>query len=362
MSKLQHTATLIILFSLVVLTTACSSNHEQEPAAPIGPPVQARTAMVECVSESQLIEVYGVVHPARMSFVSARIMGPVISVRVDSGDTVRAGQTLVEIQPEVSDGQVAQAQGGLAQARAALVLAERNLQRYESLHAESAVSEVELDMARMQLEQARGAVSQAEGAVKAATSVAGDAKVQAPFAARVVERLVEVGDMAAPGRPLVRIESLSGRKLWLTVREADISHLSQDQEIEVNLDTRSDLGAITGTVDEIVPSADPATHTFTVKINLGEADVASGISGRARVPGKLQERLVAPATAVHQRGGLELVVTVAEDGTARTRAVTVGRRFPEGRVEILSGLRDGDTVLIDAPGPVADGTPVEVQS
>jgi RND family efflux transporter MFP subunit len=362
MSKLQHTATLIIVLGLVVLTTACGSNHEQEPAAPIGPPIQARAATVERISESQLIEVYGIVQPARMSFVSARVMGPVVSVRVDSGDTVRTGQTLIEIQPEVGDGQVAQAQGALAQARAALLLAERNLQRYASLHAENAASEVELDMARMQAEQARGAVSQAEGAVKAATSVAADAKVRAPFTARVVERLVEVGDMAAPGRPLVRIESLSGRKLWLTVREADITHLSQDQEIEVSLDTRSDLGVMTGTVDEIVPSADPATHTFTVKIDLGEVDVASGIAGRARVPGNIQERLVVPVTAVHQRGGLELVVTVAEDGTVRTRAVTVGRRFTDGRVEVLSGLRDGDIVLIDAPGPVADGTPVEVQS
>jgi RND family efflux transporter MFP subunit len=361
MSKLQHTAT-VVLIGLVVVTTACGSKTDQLAEAPVGPPIQARAATVERISESQLIEAYGIVQPARMSFVSARIMGPVVSVRVDSGDTVRAGQTLVEIQPEVSDGQVAQAEGALAQARAALLLAERNLQRYEALHAENAASEVELDMARMQAEQARGAVSQAEGAVKAATSVAADARVQAPFAARVVERLVEVGDMAAPGRPLVRVESLSGRELWLSVREADIAHLSQDQEIEVRLDTRSDLGVITGAVDEIVPSADPATHTFTVKIDLGEVDVASGIAGRARIPGHAQERLVAPATAVHQRGGLELVVAVAEDGTARTRAVTVGRSFTDGRVEILSGLRDGDIVLIDAPGPVADGTPVEVQS
>ncbi len=110
---------------------------------------------------------------------------------------------------------------------------------------------------------------------------------------------------------------------------------------------------------EIVPSADPATHTFTVKVALPGIALRSGISGRAALPGDPTDRLVVPAAAVHRRGGLELVVVRADDGTARTRAVTTGR-LDGGRIEILSGLDDGEQVVVDAPGPVADGTPLEV--
>ncbi len=273
--------------------TACS--HEDPATAEANlTPLVARVAPAESVTEGSVIEAYGIVQPARQAAVSSRVMGPVVAVRTRAGDTVRRGQTLVEIQPETSQGQLAQTEGALAQAQAALALAERNFKRYEALHAENAVSEVELDMARMQYEQARGAVDQASGAVQTAKAVAGEAGVTAPFNARVVERMVEVGDMAAPGRPLVRLESLEGSSLWLTVREADIHRLAVGQTIPVTLDSRADLGTVTGTVAEIMPSADSATHTFTVKIHLGEVDVASGISGRALIPGDSSRRIVVP--------------------------------------------------------------------
>lgn len=351
-----------VLLAVMALLAAGCGSHDPETLSQDLTTLKARVAPVRLITEGRDVQIYGIVQPARQSSVSSRVMGPVVAVHVNAGDRVRAGQRLVEIQPAASKGQLAQAEGALAQARAALSLAERNLKRYQALHEEKAASDVELDMATMQYEQARGAVRQAEGAVQAASSVADEATVAAPFAARVVERLVEVGDMAAPGRPLVRVQSLSGREIWLTVREADIGLLEQGQTLKVRLDSRSDLGLIDGTVDEIVPTADPATHTFTVKVELDGVDIPSGISGRATVPGEVVERLAIPLVAVHQRGGLELAVVQAADGTARTRAVTTGQQLSEGLVEILSGLRADDSVVLDAPGPVADGTPLEVSS
>ncbi|HHQ48808.1 MAG TPA: efflux RND transporter periplasmic adaptor subunit [Acidobacteria bacterium] len=317
---------------------------------------------MERLTESRPIKVYGIVQPARQSFISSRVMGPVIAVKVVAGDRVKKGQPLVLIQPQTIEGQVAQAKGALAQAEAALALAEKNFHRFEELHKTKAASDLELDMARMQYERAKGAVAQAKGAIQSATSVASEAVVRAPFPARVVEKLVEVGDLAAPGRPLVRLESLTGRKIWLTVREADIRRVAPGQTLDVRFDTRPDLGVVKGTVDEIVPAADPATHTFTVKVGLGKTEVPSGISGSAQFPGGTVTRMAIPASAVHRRGGLELVVIRDKDGTARTRAITTGQTLDGGRIEVLSGLHAGDQVVIDAPGPVADGTPVEVVS
>jgi RND family efflux transporter MFP subunit len=184
--------------------------------------------------------------------------------------------------------------------------------------------------------------------------------VRAPFAARVVETLIEVGDLAAPGRPLVRVESLEGQQMWLSVRENDLGRVTVGDQLEMRLDARPDLGAIAGEIREIVPLADPATHTFTVKASLGEIDVPTGFSGRATISGDITERIVVPIGAVHRRGGLELVIVRAADGSARTRAVTTGGALGGDRVEILSGLDAGESVVVDAPGPVADGTPLEI--
>jgi len=354
-----HLFALAALVVASVTIMACGS-HEAELAEADFAPVSVTLVPVENTSDASVIEVRGTVQPIRQASISSRVMGPVVAVKVRAGATVARDQTLIEIQPETSDAQLAQASGALAQAQAGLALAERNFKRYQALYAEKAASELELDMARMQYDQAQGAVEQAEGAVRAASSIASESVVKAPFAARVVKTMVEVGDLAAPGRPLVQVESREGQQIWLDVRETDIRRLAIGDEIAVRLDTRPDLGVVTGTIREIEPSADPSTHTFTVKADLGDLQVATGLSGRAAIVGDADDRLLVPAAAVHRRGGLELVVIRAEDGTARTRAVTTGTDLGDGRIEILSGLDAGDEVAIDLMAPVADGTPLEV--
>ena len=345
----------------ILFTTSCGHDEPHRTGADLEA-LNVDVVTVERATGPRAIEVRGTVQAARQAKVSSRVMGPVVALKVRAGAIVAEGQTLLEIQPEASEGQLAQAQGALAQANAALSLAERNYQRYEALHEENAASDLELDMAKMQFGQAQGAVTQAEGAVRSASSVAREAIVRAPFAARVMETMVEVGDLAAPGRSLVRLESLKDQQLWLTVREADNHRVKIGQEVEARFDSRPDIGLVIGRVVEILPSADSATHTFIVKVSLEGLDVRSGLSGRALLPGDPAEYLAIPISAVHRRGGLELVVVRAADGTARTRAVTTGQALADGRVEILSGLEAGSEVVVNAPGPVADGTPLEISS
>jgi RND family efflux transporter MFP subunit len=352
---------LTVLLSTAVLTaTAGCGPHDADQSPASFEPVFVTLAEVERVTAGQSIEVRGIVQPARVADISSRAMGPIVAVHVTAGSAVATGQKLLEIQPEAAEGQLAQAKGALAQASAAHALAERNYRRFEALHAEGAASDLELDMARMEFERAQGAVTQADGAVEAATSVAGESVVRAPFSGRVVDTLVEVGDLAAPGRPLVRVESIAGQQIWLTVREADIGRVRLGQSIGVTIDARPDLGVTDGTVEEIVPSADPATHTFTIKVGLPRTTLATGLSGRARITGDVTDRLVVPSSAIHRRGGLELAVVRSADGTARTRAVTTGRPLKDDRIEVLSGLDEGEQVVVDISSPVADGTPLEV--
>ena len=357
--KTRRFISIVSLTTLALGLTACGHDEPKLADADLKP-LNVEVTEVERITEAQPIEVRGVVQPARQSAVSSRVMGPVVKLNVRAGSTVAKNQVLLEIQPEAAAGQLSQARGALAQAEAALAMAERNFRRFEALHADNAASELELDIAKMQYDQARGAVEQAEGAVRAASSVANESAVRAPFAARVIETMVEVGDLAAPGRPLVRVESLEGQEMWLSVREKDIGRVGIGDSIEMSIDARPDLGTVLGEIREIEPSADPATHIFVVKAGLGKIDVPSGFSGRATISGDIADRIVVPVGAVHLRGGLELVIVRASDGGARTRAVTTGSALGDDRVEVLSGLDAGESIVINAAGPVADGTPPEL--
>lgn len=351
------------LTAAALALAACGGAPPQPAAAPA--PIAARVASAERAAAAARTELAGTVAAEKSSAVSSRVMAMVTAVHVELGDEVLAGQTLVSIDPAAAEGQVAQARGALAQAEAALALARRNHERFTALAASDSASELEVDLARMQLEQAEGAVEQAQGALAAAQSVARESKVVAPFAGRVSARGVEIGDLAAPGRPLVTVESRAGRRLVVAVPEsvAHAAALAPGTPVAVTLDARPALGELTGRVAEISPGPDPVTHAYTVKIDLpltGEAAIAAGSAGRAYLEVGRRDAVRVPREALIESGGLTLVVVRDTGGRASSRVVTLGAAGPDGRVEILSGLAGGETVALGLSVAPAAGAPIEV--
>ncbi|MFI5120166.1 MAG: efflux RND transporter periplasmic adaptor subunit [Thermoanaerobaculia bacterium] len=336
----------------------CGASHDPSKKSPSSlSPVAAATALVERATLPDRVTLYGTVTADRSAAVSSRVMANVVAVPARVGQSVAAGEVLVEIDPQTAKGQEAQARGALAQARAALSLAERNYERYKSLAASGSASPLELDMTRMQYEQAKGAVQQGEGAVDAASSVARESRVTAPFAGRVASRLVEAGDLAAPGRPLVTVESATGRRLVVQVPAGTVaaSGLRIGQKLSVRID-----GAATdlvGTAVEMSPGADPASHTYTATLELSGPPVATGLTGRATLDAAPRPTVLVPEGAVLANGGVSLVALKDGAGKARTRVVTTGAS-QVGKIEILSGLSGGETVLVGLTAPPPDGAPV----
>ncbi|MGA7993111.1 MAG: efflux RND transporter periplasmic adaptor subunit, partial [Thermoanaerobaculia bacterium] len=298
----------------------CGAAHS--PSKKEIPAVTAATALVERASLPDRLTLYGTVHADRTAAVSSRVTANVVAVSARVGQAVTAGDVLVEIDPQTAKGQEAQARGALAQARAALSLAERNYERYKALAASGSASELELDMTRMQYEQAKGAVQQGEGAVEAASSVARESRVTAPFAGRVAARLVEAGDLAAPGRALVTIESSTGRRLVVQVPAGTVSAsgLAPGRKLPVKIDGVA--AELTGTVVEMSPGADSTSHTYTATLELAGEPVATGLTGRATLDGAPRASVLVPETAVFTSGGISLVAVKDDTGKARTRAVT----------------------------------------
>lgn len=352
----------ISAFSLLITAAACGGAHEKAagPSAPLSP-VKASLAKAEAREIPRTMELYGTVAAGKTVAVSSRVMASVSAVHVKAGDAVAEGQVLLDIDPQTAQGQESQAKGALAQAKAALALAERNYQRFQNLHKTGAASELELDMARMQFEQAKGAVQQGEGAVAAASSVARESKVVAPFAGRVASRMVEPGDLAAPGRPLVMIQSESGRNLVLSVPESAVisSGLTTGKTLSIRIDSRPELKEFPGKVVEMSPGADPASHTFLVKVELPSGNVPTGVTGRAYLQTGSRKAILVPASAVLTQGGMQLVAIRDDSGKARTRAVTTGQTEMSGMVEVLSGLTGSESVLTGLALVPHDGAPVE---
>lgn len=363
----------IALASLSLAALALVACGRRDGAAPAAEPapVSAPVAVAERVAADRRTELAGTVAAERSTAVSSRVMAMVTAVHVQMGDEVRAGQTLISIDPSAAEGQSAQARGALAQAEAALTLARRNHERFSALAATQSASELEVDLARMQFEQAQGAVEQARGALAAAQSVARESRVVAPFAGRVAARLVEVGDLAAPGRPLAMIESSGGRRLVVAVPEtiAQTAALEPGDPLAVALDAQPELGEIAGRVAEISPGPDPVTHAYSVKIDLPVAEagaggagirIAAGSAGRAFLPVGRRDAVRVPRQALIESGGLTLVVVRDEQSRAQSRIVTVGDVAADGRVEILSGLAGGETVALGLAAAPAAGTKLEV--
>jgi len=183
-------------------------------------------------------------------------------------------------------------------------------------------------------------------------------EVLAPFDGVVTKKWADVGDLAAPGKPLLAIEDPSALQLEADVPDAEASFVKQDARLEVRVDGVE--GELIGTVSEISPAADPLSRTFRVKLDLPEKlGLKSGQFARLAVPIGEGDSLRLPASAVVQRGQLEILFVVT-NRRAQMHLVKTGKRLGH-EMEILSGLDPGEAVVIEGAAQLTDGQPVEAQ-
>ncbi|MCZ7586227.1 MAG: efflux RND transporter periplasmic adaptor subunit [Deltaproteobacteria bacterium] len=352
----------VLVFTLLLAATACSS--DEPPATSAAKPVaDVRVKVLSADGEGATFTTVGRVKDVRESVLAGKVMGMVNEVRVKAGDAVKKGQLLMRIDDRDVLGGVEQARGALAQAEAALSIAETNFKRFDELRKKGSASPAEFDKARFEYESARGAVKTARGAVATAGSLAAEARVTAPFDGQVVDTMIEQGEMVSPGRPLLKIEGASELEFETTVDERDVGALAVGQEVDVSLDvSRDERTGVRGAVSEIVPASDTGTHTTIVRIRLdGGADLRSGTFGRARFPrsGEGTVSLTVPEDRIVRHGQLSAVFVVDEADTVRLRLVREGRTMG-GDVEILAGLRDGARLVVSDISSLIDGQPARV--
>ncbi|HKY26477.1 MAG TPA: efflux RND transporter periplasmic adaptor subunit [Pyrinomonadaceae bacterium] len=389
----------VVFLILVTLMISCSRETQHDQPAPVLSGLKIETLQTSLVDD--YYEAVGTVQAKNRSVIAAKIMGNIVTLHVREGDTVRAGQTLIEIDNrdagiqlqktqagmrEVQDsleeveGSIRAAESARAAAQASEKLAKTTLDRYETLFQRRSVSPQEFDEVRTKHEiakaeseradrllqvtaarqrQMRARIDQAKADIANARVYAGYSRIAAPIDGVVVSKQADVGYMATPGMPLLTIENSASYQLHASVEESTLGTIHLHDRVHVVLEALGNTDVI-GTVEEIVPRADPATHSYIVKIGLaiaGNIQLRSGLYGKARFVTGQRKILSIPQTAVAQQGQLTGVFVVDQSGVARLRLVKTGKIVGD-RIELLSGLNDGEQIVSEGIASLRDGVRV----
>jgi len=341
-------------------TAACGGPSDSRRPPEAGPPLRVSVEAVREGASRKEAEIAAGLEPWRRATPGTVLMGRVIEIRHREGDRVKAGETLARVDNRDVDARRAQAEAGLAAARAQEQNAAHMRERMERLFHRQAASQKSVDDAIAGDLAARAQAAAAEEGVAAARALADYASVVAPFAGTVTERRTELGDIAAPGTPLFVVEDLSKMKVEARVAESALAGLSVGSVVAVSIPAAGPA-ALPGTLAEILPSADPASRTFLVRVILENQAGAlrSGMFARIGLPSAEAKALEVPESAVVRRGPLSGVFVVDAEGIARLRYVTLGSTTG-GRIEVLTGLVPDEKIVVAPPPMLEDGRRVEV--
>lgn len=329
--------------ALLVAAAGCGRAPERAPAASL-PTVAVRAQRIEMLTRTATEDVVGTVRARLRAVIEAKVSGRIEQMLVAPGQAVRAGELLVRLDAR-------EIQARYEQARAVREQAEREFKRRELLLKDKLISQAEFDAADAQLRVAEAAVQEAE-------TLLGYIRVVAPFDGVITAKRADVGDLAAPGRPLLEMEDPRSLRLEADVPEAMLGRIALGDSLSVRIPALA--VTLQGTVSEIAPVADPNSRTFPVKVDLpAHPGLRSGQFGRLAVPVAEVRALRVPAGAVQVRGQMELAFVVV-DGRAQMRLVKTGKHLGD-EVEIVSGLNPGELLVIEGAASLVDGQPVEAR-
>lgn len=333
------------------------------------PPERITYAVVEQIPE--WYEAVGTVHSKTETHISAQITGRILKVVVRPGDKIKKGAPLIYLDNREFQARLDQTRQGLEVARAkkdqagqALVAAqalfaqaESHYKRIKTYFDQEAATKNDLEQAEASYKQAKAGVKraqkgmvaakagvqQAKKVVEEARVARGYTKISAPEAGEVAKRLAEPGDLAWPGKSLLVMHAPGALRLEAHVREGLIKKVLPGSQLQVAINALN--ATLDGTVEEVIPAADPLSRTFLVKVAIPAiTGLYPGMFGRLLVPLGKRQAVVVPAKSVYRIGQME-VVKVEKEGRWCDCFVKTGKEI-DGKVEILSGLNGDEKIAL----------------
>jgi len=338
--------TLTLSLSVLVLALSAGCAKHGEPVAPSValPPVKARVQVLQAQDLPALTELSGTVLAFDRATLASKVMGVVAELPVSLGQRVNKGELLVRIN-------AAEIGARLAQARSQLNLAQRDLARERELFLKQATS---AEMVRSLEDRHTMALEQ----VREAEAMLAYTEIRAPFDGVIARKPINAGDLASPGMPLLELEGSNRFEIEVRIPESLASSLKPGVSAGVEIPS---LGLrFDAVVRELSPASDIQSRNVLAKLEVPAGlAVRSGHFARVSLVTGRQQLLLISQDAVRTQGQMELVF-VLKEGHACLRLVRTGLRRGSD-VELLSGVAEGEQVLITGSRALVEGQAVEVQ-
>lgn len=294
----------------------------------------------------------GVVEAIRQTVIAAQVAGAVVALDVKPGDQVKAGQVLVRLDARAAEQSAAASDAQVRAARAELEVSRRELERQRQLFQKQYISQAALDRAEAQFKAAEAQTAAQLAQAGATRTQSGFFVVRAPYGGVVSEVPIVLGDMALPGKPLVTMYDPAALRVTASLPQTAAGRINAAAPAKVEIPgLPASQQWISPTQVKVLPSADPATHTVQVRLDLpaGIKGIAPGVFARAwlvaEAPGG-NTRITVPASSLVKRAEMTAVYVLDSGNKPLLRQVRLGRNAGDA-VEILAGLSPGDRVVLD---------------
>ncbi len=334
---------------------------------------QVETTRVQVLTPTQastVLTATGYTYARSRAAVGAKIIGRVVELPVDEGDSIAVGDIIAVLDSEDLEASVRLAEASLNEARARLADAGRELARQAELVEDRLTSQALYDAALTQREVALAQVGTAEARLNSAQATLDYTVVRAPIDGVVIERNIEVGEMVAPGGftsqqstgSIVRIADPASLEVEADINESYIARLRLGQRVSIRVDAVPDFD-YSGRLRQIVPTADRQRAVVQVKVSIDNRDerlvpdmsctvtfLEEGIDETELVQ---PPKLLVPEEAIQYAGGATFLFRV-DGGMLRRVRVGLGEAAA-GRVEVLEGVSGGETVVSRDVARLEDG-------
>ena len=343
--KVLYGASMITVFTMLAAGYTLLGNKESyasmEKKSEASVSVKAIT--VEPKTIDAVVSAAGAVSSKNTSVLSSKIIGKVVALNVQEGDYVSQGKLLVKIESGEISAQAFQAQ-------AAYNNTKLQYDRIKTLFDEKAATQMEMDQAILGLKTA-------EAAMNAAKAMESYTKITAPISGQIVEKRINLGEMALPGQPILKIEDNRNLRIEVTVREQDLRYIQTGKPVIVQIDALPSK-EIKARVAQVVPAADVRTHSFVVKIDVpADKSLITGMYGKALFSIGKREAILVPKTAIVDMSGITGVYIISAAGNAVFQMVQTGETQGDS-IEAVTGLKAGDKVVVSQHDARLDGRKV----
>ena len=304
-------------------------------------------ASVEYREIAQTYSGEGVVEATRQSTVSAQISGRIKEMNFDVGDHVKKGQVILRIDERETEQTLAGSYAQVLQAQANSQNAKAAYERAKQLYTKKFISKSALDKAETDYKIAQAQASASEAEASQASLAHGYTAVVAPYGGVVAERLVELGEMVMPGKPLMTGFDPAEMRVVVSVPQYKLTEIGTKPKAMVEVPSLNRW--IKAESSKVQPLADARTHSTQVRVNLpaNEVGIYPGMFVRVHFEVGKTNKLVMSANAVLHRSEVVAAYVVDGKGTVRLRQIRVADTVVDGLVEVFSGLKSGEKVALD---------------